>query len=81
MTDKVQIGVEELRGLLAMAKQAGTVERWADLAMEFMQAQAEHMTKLEDALVWCGGSADFAPGGQAREGWEKTVMPLLRKRA
>ena len=28
---------------------------------------------LRDALVWCGGSGDFAPGGQAREGWLKVA--------
>lgn len=32
---------------------------------------------LEDALVWCSGSDDFAPGGKAREGFERIVLPLL----
>lgn len=32
---------------------------------------------LEAALWWCGGSADFAPGGKAHEGWVRTVLPLL----
>lgn len=29
------------------------------------------------ALIWCSGSGDFAPLGQARQGWEKLVKPLL----
>lgn len=30
-----------------------------------------------DALGWCGGSADFAPGGDARVGWLAIAAPLL----
>jgi len=33
--------------------------------------------RLREALIWCGGSPDFCPGGQARIGWEKLVIPLL----
>jgi hypothetical protein len=36
--------------------------------------------RLRDALVWCSGADDFAPGGKAREGWEKIVQPLLERR-
>lgn len=32
---------------------------------------------LEDAVIWMSGSADFAPGGMAHEGFEKIVRPLL----
>ncbi len=38
------------------------------------------VAELEEALVWCGGSADFAPGGQARIGWETMCMPLIAPR-
>lgn len=34
--------------------------------------------KLTEALVWCGGSSDFAACGEARSGWRKIVEPLLR---
>ena len=27
------------------------------------------VAQLEEALKWCGGSKDFAPGGTARKGW------------
>ena len=37
-----------------------------------------HITKLRDALLWCGGSPDFNPGGQARQGWIIEVAPLLQ---
>ncbi|HXD98234.1 MAG TPA: hypothetical protein VN646_16920 [Candidatus Acidoferrum sp.] len=35
---------------------------------------------LYEALEWCGGSPDFAPGGQARAGWQRAVKPLMRLR-
>lgn len=46
-------------------------------AIERLQAENE---KLREALVWCSGSSDFAPGGQARVGFEKLVLPLLQSR-
>ena len=36
-----------------------------------------HAEAYREALQWCGGSADFAPDGQAHEGWMKLVRPLL----
>ena len=33
--------------------------------------------ELQDALIWCSGADDFAPGGKARAGWEK-IRHLLR---
>jgi hypothetical protein len=32
-------------------------------------------------LLWCGGSADFAPGGLARLGWERGPMVWLNSLA
>jgi len=41
-------------------------------------AEAEAtIDKLYDALIWCSGSGDFAPGGKARKGWLKLAQPLL----
>ena len=34
--------------------------------------------KLEEALIWCSGSDDFAVGGKARKGWLKLCKPLLK---
>ncbi|KKL78306.1 hypothetical protein LCGC14_2026160 [marine sediment metagenome] len=39
----------------------------------------DRVVALEAALRWCSGSSDFAPGGQAREGWLKVCAPLLGK--
>jgi hypothetical protein len=39
---------------------------------------ADRIEELQAALLWCGGSADFGPEGQAREGWKKICVPLLR---
>lgn len=36
------------------------------------------LIRCRDELRWCGGSADFQVGGEAREGWEKGVIPLLK---
>jgi hypothetical protein len=38
------------------------------------------VSELVDALVWCSGSPDFGPGGQARAGWLKVVGPLLNRK-
>jgi hypothetical protein len=35
------------------------------------------IAKLEEALLWCSGSAEFQEGGQARLGWEKLCRPLV----
>ncbi len=43
-------------------------------------APDERVSKLEEALQWCSGSGDFAPGGKARRGWVKLCQPLLRVR-
>lgn len=32
-----------------------------------------------EALMWCSGSSDFAPGGQAYKGWNIIVKPLISK--
>lgn len=44
------------------------------LAEEF----ARIIDQYREALIWCGGSADFGEGGQAHEGWKKICEPLLR---
>lgn len=31
----------------------------------------------QEALIWCSGSADFAPDGIAAEGWRKLCKPLI----
>ena len=38
---------------------------------------AEKIDEYIEALQWCGGSADFAHGGQARRGWKNVVKRLL----
>jgi len=34
------------------------------------------INEMREALQWCSGSADFAPDGQARQGWLK-IQHLL----
>ncbi len=36
------------------------------------------LNKYVDALLWCSGSVDFQVGGQARTGWNKFVVPLIK---
>lgn len=33
---------------------------------------------LVEALQWCGGSDAFALEGEARHGWERGILPLLK---
>ena len=37
--------------------------------------------ELVEALVWCGGSGDFAPEGKARVGWERGPAWLISRYA
>jgi hypothetical protein len=48
----------------------------AELRVEVDRLQTK-VRAMQDALVWCSGSNDFSPGGQARDGWLKLVAPLL----
>ena len=38
---------------------------------------ARLIDQYREALIWCSGSADFNPGGQAHDGWNKICEPLL----
>ena len=49
-------------------------DRIGTQAVRDLEARAE---RLEEALLWCSGSADFTAGGVAREGWLKVCEPLL----
>ena len=35
--------------------------------------------ELLEALMWCSGSGDFAPGGRAHKGWLKLGRPAIEK--
>lgn len=49
----------------------------ADDAFRNLEEVESEIARLKDALIWCSGSADFGPGGQAEEGWNKVCRPLL----
>ena len=42
-----------------------------------MEGYQSLVDELREALIWCGGSADFGPGGKAEAGWNKVCRPLL----
>ena len=47
---------------------------WIDLTRSLARQLREAQALLERAreyLIWCGGSADFGPGGQAKIGYDK----------
>ena len=44
---------------------------------ELAEAFAEIIDEYRRALMWCSGSADFGPEGQARYGWLQGVQPLI----
>ena len=48
---------------------------WEAGRREAAEARAE---RLEEALLWCSGSADFNEGGIAHKGWLKVCAPLLK---
>lgn len=46
---------------------------------KIIDVKNKEIDNLVEALFWCSGSQDFAPGGIARRGWEKICKPLLQK--
>lgn len=48
------------------------------LAAESRLALAEaDVVRMREALIWMSAADDFAPGGKARRGFERIVLPLL----
>ena len=43
------------------------------------QCLEKKLKRAMDALLWCSGSADFAPLGIARKAWEAKVKPILEE--
>jgi len=81
-----QPGISERRKILAteLARQKAA-QAWCKPSTEkkVMDPElAEEFANILDlyieGLQWCSGSADFAPGGKARRGWNKIVVPLLK---
>lgn len=69
--ERIEVYEREIKALTHnLAVTNATVQKTLD-------RDEEMILQLYDALIWCGGSADFAPDGQARKGWVKTVAPLL----
>lgn len=80
--DQIFREAADIRAILAQnaalrAERDAGLQREADAnAAAFRhKARAE---RLEAALQWCSGSADFNEGGVAREGWLKLCAPLLK---
>jgi len=73
--------IERLEADLSTVKDAYDDKHraYALLREAYQQLLAERDALL-DALRWCGGSADFGHGGQAREGWQRKVAPLFAER-
>ena len=49
---------------------------WAKAEREKREL-VEVIDELNDCLIWCSGSADFNPGGQAVNGWNNMVRPVI----
>ena len=45
---------------------------------QLCEAFVEIIDEYIEALQWCSGSQDFQMEGQARKGWEKIVIPLIK---
>ena len=52
-----------------------TSDRTMDVALATVIA--EKIDQYRDALIWASGSPSFAPGGEARTGWEQVTEALL----
>lgn len=71
------MSTEFTRGIAA---QAWCTPETSDIEMDVRLAEAfaDILDKYIEALQWCSGSADFNVGGQARKGWLKICVPLIR---
>jgi uncharacterized protein YfaS (alpha-2-macroglobulin family) len=74
--------IEEIRtnykeGYRDLHEELAEASKETQLANEISQVLADRLKQFQEALVWCSGSADFGPGGVAREGWERLCQPLL----
>lgn len=70
--------IENLEAENKELKQADKTHLSARRGLEKRYSELEAEKKrLKEALQWCSGSADFAPKGKARTGWEKICQPLL----
>lgn len=64
-----------------------------DKAIKYMQDELRESSKVweqqceelrvliaryQGALLWCSGSSDFSPEGQAFEGWKSLCVPLMK---
>jgi len=56
---------------------SGLCSRVQKLQQEVMDLVGAR-SKLLEALIWCSGASDFAPGGKAHQGFTKMVQPILR---
>ena len=73
--DRIEALVKDNRDLVLQGLADSGQAQEAYGAQLKAEARAE---RLEEALLWCSGSADFHEGGVAREGWLKVCAPLLR---
>lgn len=81
MSDENQNGAEKAFSSFAREKAA---QAWCtsetesiDMDPRLADAFAQILEQYINALCWCGGCADFAPGGQAAKGWERVCRPLI----
>ncbi len=51
----MMMGVDDMKALLDHARVIGTTDRWADLAVEFIQAQDDEIKSLNDRIKELGG--------------------------
>ena len=71
----VRIG-EISRGIAARAWCTSTTSHIV-MMPELAEVFASIIEDYRQALIWCSGSADFGPGGQAEVGWDKVCKPLI----
>lgn len=86
--EKLEVELEQARVSLRAAQEVLAEERRLRARDDACRREAEAALRAEtrdfvdraaDALIWCGGSEDFAPGGRAHEGWKRLVRPLLKE--
>ena len=80
---KMANGGSDVRNISELARQKA-IQAWCKpetsnitIDPRLTKVFAEILDEYIEALIWCGGSVDFAPEGKAYKGWVKICTPLV----
>lgn len=61
-----------------MSDEIADLKRQIEELTEELELVHHENNELRGAILWCGGSSDFGPGGVAYIGWQNICQPLIK---